>query len=85
MSNLTVGLQMAVENAKQGNVRSAWLLEVEIEQRGLIWQYIEALYPEYHSFEGIDVEVLFQLIHAQPERRARAFLQAIEEQADARP
>lgn len=56
----------------------ARMLEDEVEKRGLQERYVEALYPAYHSFEGILVADLFVLIHATPEQRARAFLKAVE-------
>jgi hypothetical protein len=65
-------LQMTVENAKNGNTRSAWLLEEEISRRGLQDVYIDALmqtvvYPAIGENHWL-------LLHATPEQRAQAFV-----------
>jgi hypothetical protein len=89
MSQLSLGLQMAVENAKQGNVRSAWLLEEEIERQGLHEQYLfvlSLLLTPIGQFNSENSTAIQWAVHrAPPERRARAFLQVIEEQTVAKP
>lgn len=59
------------------DIADARLLEDEIERRGLQEAYIRALLPEYHSFEAMTPNELFAFLRAAPERRARAFLEAV--------
>ena len=72
-------LQMTVENAKNGNTRSAWLLEEEIAQRGLQDAYIEALIDATNTPNlSLDIwpstDALWRFMHATPEQRAQAFV-----------
>ena len=67
-------LQMTVENAKNGNTRSAWLLEEEIERRGLQKVYMDALADATDAIPFDSVCYPWSLIRATPEQRARAFV-----------
>lgn len=87
-------LLQAVEHATYGDIRWARALEDEIARRGATTQehYVCALLRELNmpDFEvttmappnhvrGIKTDHLFALMRATPEQRARAFVEAIQE------
>lgn len=70
-----MSIELIVDSALMSNSHdAARYLENEIERRGLQEEYINALLPNYHSFEPMSKAELFALLRATPAQRAMAFL-----------
>lgn len=75
---MAVSIELVIDAALMGNSKdAAHFLEDEIERRGLQDAYIDALVPDYHSFEAMTQGELFTLLRATPAQRAQAYLKAV--------
>ena len=68
-----------------GSLDAAWQMEEEIERRELRYRYAQVLYAECLELNGgnwglgFDRGLIWLLIHATPEQRCRAALEAVRE------
>jgi len=62
-----------------GSLDAAWQMEEEIERRGLLGDYVAALQSHLRILGRHVIEVMetWELIHATPEQRCRAALEAV--------